>query len=629
MALQNLESILGDDSKAKVPDLDWVSLDVGDIDNIPTENNVEILPQLQEAWAHAPTSSTQLLPNVVVETKKAADENNVQDVVDTAKKCLMAGMKNDELITKLSQLFTPAMIKSAKEELAKVASEQGLLGNVYVDMTAFSSCAEANKLLGRNKIRTARFVIGNPKGKCCRNHKVGYCNELKKKVVAEVMYDDTLFGQYTTHMRIAGTLASDETIDSKEALRQAFLRPRNRKAAEETVEKKEAAVDLKKMEKDFEQELQKNAEAIEKEQQVSRFYDVRPILAFMQNEMLKGKIGKSLRESLISTYTMGDIEKYSSEIKKVASLQGLLGNVYVDISYYRNPQEAISAIKKASTNPTYIIQTVVKGEYDDSLARVAKATGCAVLPKDGKIDSKIAVSHVEDLRFSNRISSEKADELRKNIDGGENVLAVIRDAYMAAQEHKKDVREGGVQATYRQDISKKSANIDNIKKASYKALEAGISLDKVESRVASSMPASEAIGLVRGVLASLKEVPAEALQKCATEKYQLSRDASIKKAAKCESCVYCVGSACHRQGAKFAGAKDPEKATIDIDPKTEKVLLADNPDLTRKDMQQEYDMSDSFGSNMTIALENLKKASDVDVDVSFNSAGMDMNIADI
>jgi hypothetical protein len=77
------------------------------------------------------------------------------------------------------------------------------------------------------------------------------------------------------------------------------------------------------------------------------------------------------------------------------------------------------------------------------------------------------------------------------------------------------------------------------------------------------------------------------------------------------------------------GAKDLSKAHFDLDPKTEKVLSKDNPDETRKDMQQEYDMKDDFGSGMNVALDKMNKKEAQDVSVEFSRDGIDGNLSDI
>lgn len=617
--------------KVPVPNLDWLDLQAADKDNIPTPNNVQILPQLQDAWSHTEQRSTQLIPNVISVTPKKASEvpsEDVRDLIRQAKREMMAGVTGKTLSAKLSARYMPDVILAAKDELIKLSAEQGLLGNVYLDMTAFDSCAEAARILGKNRVRTARCVVGSPTRNVCSSHKTGVCRDMGKKVVASMEYTKDMLDDYTTHLRISGKIAATATVDSKESLREAFLSVPAKPV--ESAPRVEEKVDVNKMVTALAAENQKSAAMQEKTARQQRFYKARPIMAYMQDQMLRGKMGAALKEALLSKFPMEDLKEYAPEIKKIAGLQGLLGNVYVDISYYKNVPEAVEAIKSASTNPLYLIQTVKEKAYDDSLIKVAKDTGCTEFPKDGRIDKSVATSYISDLQFSDRISSEVAEGLRSKITAGANILGVIRDTFLATQSHKRKVREGGVQATLSQGVSKKAADREMLKKNASKALEAGVMLNKLEDKLATIIPTVEAIGMVRSVLASMDTVDASCLPRCASEKYQFKYNACIKKAEKCNGCIFTSPTACTHLGVKFAGAKDLDKAYLDLDPKTAKVQLEENPDLKRADMLQEYDMSDNFGSGMNIALNNIRKrgASD-DVDISFSTEGMDMNLSDI
>ena len=616
--------------KASIPDLDWLDLKTADVDNIPTPNNVRILPQLEAAWSHPEQRSTELVPNVSTVTSKKASEvsaESVNDLVRQAKRDMMAGLTGKALAAKLGALYMPDVIEAAKDELVKLSSEQGLLGNVYLDMTAYDSCSDAARLLGRNKVRTARYVVGEPTKHVCTSHKMGTCRDLGKKVVASMEYTKDVLDGYAQHLKIAGKIAGDATIDSKEALRAAFtVKP---KQADEQVPVVQDKVDSEKLSSEYAKEMEKSATLQDKQAREQRFYKVRPILAYMQDQMLKGKIGNALKESLSTKYLTTDIAEYAPEIKKVAGLQGLLGNVYVDVSYYKNADEAIKSIKSATTAPMYLVQTVKGKAFDDTLLKVAKATGCTEFPTDGKIDQSVAMSYITDLQYSDRLSSEKAESLKKQVTAGNNILAVLRDSFMATQEHKRPVREGGIQASVAQGVSKKAADRDALRSNAKRALEAGVALNKVEDKLASIIPTVEAIGMCRSVIGSLETVDAACLPKCAAEKYQFKQGAQIKQAEKCATCIYTSPTACVRHGLRFAGSKDLDKAFFDIDVKTAKVLPDENPDVSRSDMQQAYDMTDNFGSGMNIALDNVRKLASQDVSIDFSREGIDGNLSDI
>jgi hypothetical protein len=628
--MEGLKGFMEDTGSIQIPNLDWSVLNVEDKVNLPSKFHVQIIPQLQEAWCHEP-STMKVVPHTDREASylkpyKASDED-IKGVVDTAKKAMMLGVSGKPLADKLASLYHPSLIEAAKPELRKIAEEQGLLGNVYLDMSVFASCEEAARVLGNNKVRLARYVVGNPYRQACSSHKGGFCKCLRKKVVASMNYDDAIFSEYTDHLRIAKILGPQEKIASKEELRTALFQVRKAEVVESTQATSIKSEDYAAAKKAFDEEIESNTKAIEGMAQVTREADARPVLAFIQNEMLKGKMGFYLKEAIEKKFPENIIAKYAPYIKKMAALQGLIGNVYVDVSMYKTAEEAIAAIKNATTSPMYLIQSAKKNKFDNTLEKVAKATGCVELPRDGKIESKVAGSYIDDLQFSNKISSENANLLRKTLNAGENPIQVLRDAFVTAMNHKSEVREGGVPGYFHQMTSKKSVNRENLKQAAYQAINAGIPLDKVESKIASVVPTTEAVGMIRSILASVKEVDANCLPDCTTEKYLFNKSAFMIQRDKCKGCIYHSCSSCLQTGLRFKGASDVEGDLIKIDAKTKKVLFDENPDEARSDMKQEYDLSSPYGSGSSVALDKMRdKEASLDVDVSFGAEGIDSNL---
>lgn len=618
----------------RVPDLDWLMLSEENTKNIPTPHNVEIIPQLQETWGNTDASSARLISNQVksesLPSQKIASED-ISGVVNTAKKEMMLGLSGKGLSKKLASIYPKNLLVAAKKELTKLAQEQGLLGGVYVDLTPFDSCDHAAKVLGRNKIRLAKYVVGEPKRCVCSSHHQGYCKALGKNVIDEVDYNSKLLSDYTTHLHVAGILGRGEVLSSKENLRGALLKSaaiREPEAHEVPTVEKERPMDIEASFGDLQETLLKEAKSEVKS--VSEFDQVRPVLAFIQNEMLKGKMGSDLKEAISQSIAQPTIEKFASQIKKAVSLQGLLGNVYVDISYYNNFDDAVKAIKTASTSPSYVVHTEPRDDLDDLLERVAAVTGCEVLPRDGKIKAKVASSYIDDLQFSSRVSSDMAEQARNRIEAGDNVLGVLRDIYISSLSYTPTAKEGGQPGRFHQNVSHKYANREKLKSAAYKAVEAGFPIEKIENKLMGEIPAAEAVGMVRKVIASVREVDANVLTNCTTEKYQFSHDAILKKASKCSDCVRFTCAGCTALGLRFAASKNEELPAID--PKTEKVLFEENPDVLRDNLNKEFDMPDYSGANINVDLDKMRSSEaskNVDVDTTFNMEGMDAAMRDM
>jgi hypothetical protein len=627
---QDLDKVLASGYEAKVPDLDWASLQAKDTDNVRTENKVEVLPQLVEQLSNAPDKGARLAGfTEAPRVRKAAETSDeaVEEVVSCAKREMMKGLKGGELAEKLATMFHPSTIRAARDALSKVASEQGLLGNVYVDVSVFDSCREAAQVLGSNRARLADYVVGTPRKHVCASHKDGYCNELRKTAVAEVPYGDELFSKYTKHLRVAGIIEATEEVKDKDTLRDALLRTRSKKH-ETSIENPEKKAPEKDSSVTLEQAMDKAASSREAAQ--DRYASVRPVLAFMQDQMLRGVVGEDLKRSVGAKFPVETVHACRSEIKRMAGLQGLVGNVYVDVGLYKTAGEAVSAIATAKTRPSYLVNSSPEAEYDGRIASVAKATGCDPLPADGSIDRKVARTYIDDLMFSGRISAESAKKYSALVEAGRKPLAVLREAFLSNDRVNKSLKSAGQIATWFSGSRKGHEDRTALEQAAVKALESGLPTEKVQAKLAGSISTAEATGMIHGILSRMPVVDASCMAKCATERYPLGKSALIKKAAKCESCINCAGTACMKQGVKFAGVEEYDRAFFDMkaleasdkgekksekkyDPKDQtspeikKVLLKDNPDAEREDMKQPYDVSDEIGSGGNKALDKMRE----------------------
>jgi len=633
MTIENLDKVLGSGYEAKLPDLDWASLEAEKHDNIPTELNVEAVPQLVEQWSNRPEVGTRLVGLVEGPVgKKASDvtEGAIAGVVDTAKREMMMGLKGRELAQKLASLYPPSLIKAAKEGLKTVAEEQGLLGGVYVDLSVFDSCREASRVLGPNRIRLANYVVGTPKRHVCSSHIAGYCKELRKNVVSEVPYGDDLYQKYTDHLRVAGVIGASESVTDKDTLRQALLRtPEPRKRATSIDGPAKAAA--VKVPENLDEIIDKAAS--EREAAEVKYASERPVLSYMQGQMLHGLVGDELKNAMGAKFPQSTIKSCQDSIRRTASLQGLLGTVYVDVGLFKDASEAAHAISSAKTRPSYLVDTRPGSEYDSRVADVSKATGCLALPRDGAIDTKVARSYVDDLRYAGRVSTSEAERYAARIEAGDKPLAVLRDAFITGSRPgtRREAKSGAQMGTWFTGTSKGFQDHSALQEAASKALQSGIGMEKVIAKVAGQVPSAEAIGLVRTALGRIGEVDAACLDRCSLEVYPISKSASIRRAPKCEGCVNGTGTVCLVQRAKFAGALDLDKAFVDmtvltaaeekkekkssgkahdpsqdIEPVTKKVLLSENPDVERADMKQKYDMSDEFGSNQNKVLDRMR-----------------------
>jgi hypothetical protein len=284
--------------------------------------------------------------------------------------------------------------------------------------------------------------------------------------------------------------------------------------------------------------------------------------------------------------------------------------VYEDVGYYNSNEDAVKAITAAKTKPSFIVNSSPNASFDGRLAFVSSATGCKPLPEDGSFDKKIARSYIDDLHFSGRISSSSAKRYSDLIEAGSDTLGVLKDAFLSKDKVEKTHKNAAQQGAWFSGTAKVSSDRSALEVATKQALEKGVSLDKVQSKLATCIPTAEAMGMVRSILSGMQEVEASCLPKCSIERYHLHKTARIKMSSKCQGCVSRSCTSCLSQGLKFAGAVDYDKAFIDmsvltasdngkkakkpgpaneVSSKVKGVVPSDDPDSKREDMKQMHE----------------------------------------
>jgi hypothetical protein len=305
--MQDLSSdIIGTNpSYPKLVNHDWLKPNLATYDNYPSDNNpVRIGPKLAEIWNTGATPSISLIPNCTVQQLGVQSSDNratetVTSVVREAKKAMMSGLSGHGLAEHLRARFASEDILQAKTALSELSNEQGLLGNVYIDASAFSSANEAEQFMAQHRTRLAQDIIVN--GSVVSANVLGFlANKFRKNVLATVNYDQVTFDKYKNHLVASGRIGSDFVIDSKESLRAAFL------SIPEVVEAKAEAKPMPKFDPAVLEKLVKTDKDKKASDEVL-FRKSQPILEFARAQLVKGKNAGALKEMLRGKYAAQDI----------------------------------------------------------------------------------------------------------------------------------------------------------------------------------------------------------------------------------------------------------------------------------------------------------------------------------
>lgn len=305
------QEILGADPKyPPINNLDYLSVDTKNYDNYPSDNNsVRIQPKLADLWNHNRVNTgLSLIPNQVGRPMESADENPVvvDDIIREAKKAMMSGLKGSELAEHLRARFSSDDIVSAKDAMMKLSEEQGLLGNVYIDASAFANAKEAESFLAAHRNRLAQDIVINDSK--VSSEAIGYlANKFRKNVVAKISYDEGTLKKYKMHLVGSGKIKNSFVVDSKEALRKAFLAvpvPEKRAVTACTKKKISKEVAMKEM-----IQMRENKRAVKKAAEDEfTFRRIYPILEYARENLSKGKTGNNLKGMLRGKYASIDLK---------------------------------------------------------------------------------------------------------------------------------------------------------------------------------------------------------------------------------------------------------------------------------------------------------------------------------
>ena len=311
-----------------IVDHNWLSVDLAKYDNYPSDNNpVRVVPKLHDIWNHSANQcGINLVPNSQVAPLGArlADEDikAAAQVVKEAKKAVMSGLKGKNLSSHLRARFATKHIQAAAEDLKKIAEEVGLLGNVYIDASAFNSEHDAEQFLSQHRSRLASQLLVNVDG---INHNVmaSLATVFHKNVVASVEYNEAILTKYRDYLIMAKRIPEDMVVASKEDLRQAFLFVWPAKVAAEPVKAPEKKLDKDQMDEIMEKNAQQLSIVKAEEQDSVLIPKISPIISFVQENLAKGKVASDIKGMIRSKYAMVDIKDAAEAIGVVLSKEGL------------------------------------------------------------------------------------------------------------------------------------------------------------------------------------------------------------------------------------------------------------------------------------------------------------------
>jgi hypothetical protein len=313
---------------APIVDHSWLDVDLGKYKNYPSDNNpVRIAPKLSDLWSHSHMpSGAALIPNTAIPLRSSSEVPAVDPavVIKETKQAIMSGLKGPALALHLKAHFTPRDIAAAETQLKDLSPEIGLLGNTYIDASAFDTYEEAEAFLNKHRSKLARDILIG--GKLSVSQIEMLASTFYKKAVTSINYDNETLNKYRNHLILANRISPETVVSNKEELRNAFLYEKPNTVSDGPVpafqdQEKMASAD------EISSSLAKfNSEQGIKEAELQdsiNMSKISPVVLFVQKHLAEGKSPLTIKALLKSKFMTQDIKTAAEALSVVLSKNGL------------------------------------------------------------------------------------------------------------------------------------------------------------------------------------------------------------------------------------------------------------------------------------------------------------------
>ncbi len=366
--LGDLSEFLKDGS---VSNLDWLDVDAETyrktVETLPKQN-LDIVPDLEAAWMHKDESpSIYAVPNVTPTAPfpGAGEVNTMGDLSEahgrlrakpeeirkTARLALMQSPDLNRFRNALVTRYDMASLSEARNVIAEVLAERGLIGKLYIDSSDFPGCHSGS--LNAVKFATryakeARYVLAKPQCSGCihamKNPMGGEtCSVFHKEIQVEVPYTDSLAVEVEQMQKAKGKDVEAKAGGPKDRIRLAMLSDNFIAPGPSPMPKpKENVVRLMKPAAVVEAPVSKKAQQV---------------VATMRREMLKGHGIDEVVHSLKVAFSQADLTETRSHWEPLFREAGLYGAVYATQESFDDCREGADFLAKH--NPT--VRAMVAG----------------------------------------------------------------------------------------------------------------------------------------------------------------------------------------------------------------------------------------------------------------------------
>ena len=389
-----------------ISDLSWLVVDEPEYraaEALPKQN-LDMVSDLQKALKFDPEESVQRLiplrPHTIVNTNPISQLNfKVQNnaVAHRVATYVMEGLPKSEIKNKLLLEFTPDDIHLAADDISKIFSESGLLGNVYVDAKHFPRCAQEDKQERRFLASCAKrslYVLSKPECASCVKNINGRCASLKKQIVDNVPYNAKLAAHYSIQLSSENRSEPllNDSLDWKEKLRMAFSLPINAKDPNGHVT--------------F-HTYKKETPSVVTESDIAQYVNRTQKFASVTISPEYKRFARRMMEGHDDRDQLSDSN--DPTLTRLSSEYGLLGHTWLDMDALGGCKKTLAFIKEKSVKPDFILRRtagcgVCNCNRDGACAYISKSS--PIVHELPLFNEKILLSSLNRALSESRISEQ-------------------------------------------------------------------------------------------------------------------------------------------------------------------------------------------------------------------------------
>jgi|WetSurMetagenome_2_1015567.scaffolds.fasta_scaffold16838_3 hypothetical protein len=411
-----------------VSDLSWLNVDPEEYKRFEAlpQQNLDMIPELQTALSwdgknERVQSISPIRPHTTVNTNPLdtpeATLRSKSSVRDRLAEYVMEGKSEKEIAKNLLLQFSPDQLRSASAEASQVLGERGLLGNVYVDASHFSRCAQEgpHRNFVAKHAKRALYVLAKDSCPGCVCNQGGRCASFQKRIVREIPYAAPLAAHYAVQLSKEQRLTLDDVNvlancgsttastlprpdEIKERLRVAFLRPIPKVHPDgvQTIHyQKQVTAPVITDEDRRKFEMRQAAKA-----SVERLPG--PLCVVAARRMMKGHADRMSLSASSDT-----------EIRSLSREYGILGYTYLDGDILGGVKETFDHITSMKSPPDFVIlRSLASLAGSHQLIELSKLT--TVVPNHLTITKDHLASACERAIREERMTSEQVTNVLKN-----------------------------------------------------------------------------------------------------------------------------------------------------------------------------------------------------------------------